>query len=156
MAFSLAGLMAGLGRMAPGYMNGYRQAITDNWQDLQNYNNVQAGQIGNAFNERVFDDAVAGYDAGAINAANNALLGSMTTAERVAGFPMRMQNIAIHGYWDPQILNAGQQGAFNAAQAMSTFDPAYLAEQIRAGQMPAYGFPFGLQQFMYPGAGLGG
>lgn len=38
-----------IGRMLPGYVNGYRMAIQDNWNDLNQYNNVQRGQITNAF-----------------------------------------------------------------------------------------------------------
>ena len=41
-----------LGQMAqavPGYVEGRQQAIKDNWQDLSNYNQVQAGQMNNLF-----------------------------------------------------------------------------------------------------------
>lgn len=41
-----------------GYLNGMRQANTDNWNDLTQYNNVQKGQINNAFQLATFDPAV--------------------------------------------------------------------------------------------------
>lgn len=44
-------LLGAVSRVLPGYMEGERQAVRDNWQDLQNYNNVQMGQLGNLFLE---------------------------------------------------------------------------------------------------------
>lgn len=41
-----------------GYLNGMRQANTDNWNDLSNYNSVQQGQLKNAFQMATFDPAV--------------------------------------------------------------------------------------------------
>ena len=37
--------------MLPGYMNGYRMAIQDNWNDLNQYNQVQSGQLQNLWTE---------------------------------------------------------------------------------------------------------
>lgn len=48
MNFSFLG---GLANLLPGYVQGQRQAIQDNWQDLMNYNQVQSGQLSNAFTE---------------------------------------------------------------------------------------------------------
>lgn len=48
MSFSFLG---GLANLLPGYVQGQRQAIQDNWQDLMNYNQVQSGQLSNAFTE---------------------------------------------------------------------------------------------------------
>lgn len=41
-----------------GYLNGMRQANTDNWNDLTQYNKVQDGQLDNAFKMATFDPAV--------------------------------------------------------------------------------------------------
>lgn len=41
--------LGAISSLLPGYIQGRRQAIQDNWQDLQNYNNIQAGQQANAF-----------------------------------------------------------------------------------------------------------
>lgn len=48
MSFSFLGA---LGSLFPGYIQGQRMANQDNWQDLVNWNNVQAGQQFNLFTE---------------------------------------------------------------------------------------------------------
>ena len=45
-----------VGRLLPGYMQGERQAIQDNWNDLNQYNKVQAGQLQNMFDENAMRD----------------------------------------------------------------------------------------------------
>lgn len=47
---SFFGALGQLGRLLPGFVQGERQAVADNWQDLTNYNNVLNGQLSNAFN----------------------------------------------------------------------------------------------------------
>ena len=48
MSFNFLGSLATL---FPGYIQGQRMANQDNWQDLMNWNNVQAGQQSNLFTE---------------------------------------------------------------------------------------------------------
>ena len=48
---SFLGALGAVGRLLPGYMQGERQAIQDNWNDLKNYNAAQAGQLQNMFDE---------------------------------------------------------------------------------------------------------
>ena len=55
MSFSFLGSLANL---LPGYIEGQRQAVKDNWYDLNQYNQVQQGQIQNAFDEATFSDKV--------------------------------------------------------------------------------------------------
>jgi hypothetical protein len=45
----LGSVFGALGSLLPGYVQGERQAVQDNWSDLNNYNKVQAGQGQNAF-----------------------------------------------------------------------------------------------------------
>lgn len=52
MAFNFGSLLTAIGRALPGYVEGHRQAVQDNWQDLTNYNSVQAGQLENIFTEQ--------------------------------------------------------------------------------------------------------
>ena len=52
----LGGLFQSFGRLLPGYMQGERQAIQDNWNDLNQYNKVQAGQLQNMFDENAMRD----------------------------------------------------------------------------------------------------
>lgn len=47
----LGGLFQSFGRLLPGYMQGERQAVQDNWNDLNQYNKAQAGQLQNMFDE---------------------------------------------------------------------------------------------------------
>lgn len=49
----LGGLFQSFGRLLPGYMQGERQAVQDNWNDLNQYNKAQAGQLQNMFDENV-------------------------------------------------------------------------------------------------------
>lgn len=51
MAFNFGSLFTALGRALPGYVEGHRQAVQDNWNDLQQYNQAQAGQLENMFTE---------------------------------------------------------------------------------------------------------
>lgn len=51
-------IFGSIGRILPGYVEGQRNAITDNWKDLQNYNAVQQGQLANAFTEATFGNNV--------------------------------------------------------------------------------------------------
>ena len=53
---SFLGALGAVGRLLPGYMQGERQAIQDNWNDLNQYNKVQAGQLQNMFDENVMPD----------------------------------------------------------------------------------------------------
>ena len=52
----LGGLFQSFGRLLPGYMQGERQAIQDNWNDLNQYNKAQAGQLQNMFDENAMRD----------------------------------------------------------------------------------------------------
>lgn len=52
----LGELLQGALSMTPGYIQGRQQAIKDNWSDLNQFNQVRAGQLGNLFNEATFDD----------------------------------------------------------------------------------------------------
>jgi hypothetical protein len=53
---SFLGALGAVGRLLPGYVNGERQANSDNWNDLKNYNAVQAGQLQNIFDEQAMRD----------------------------------------------------------------------------------------------------
>lgn len=47
------GALGQVARILPNYLEGQRQAVSDNWRDLNMFNQVQAGQLNNMFNERV-------------------------------------------------------------------------------------------------------
>lgn len=51
---SLLGIMGQIGRLVPNYVDGYRQAWADNWRDANQYNQIQSGQMQNAFASAAF------------------------------------------------------------------------------------------------------
>lgn len=55
-------IFGAFGRLLPGYIQGERAAIKDNWNDLNQYNKVQAGQFQNAFDAATFNDRVSMVD----------------------------------------------------------------------------------------------
>ena len=55
---SFLGALGAIGRLLPGYVQGERQAVQDNWADLDNYNKTQAGQLANAYTEATFQPNV--------------------------------------------------------------------------------------------------
>ena len=61
------------------YINGRRQAVADNWQDLSNYNQIAAGQLNNAFNMATFDPRVRIAESQAQLGEQNAGLGGAMT-----------------------------------------------------------------------------
>lgn len=66
-----------------GYLNGMRTANEDNWKDLQNYNNIQKGQLDNAFKFATFDPAVrVAWNQGA-NSDYNRLLSALTADSKI-------------------------------------------------------------------------
>lgn len=79
--------LGALSSLLPGYVQGRRQAIQDNWQDLNNYNNVQAGQLSNAFTEATWQPRLDMFADQAINSGLNTLVNGMNTATHAARFP---------------------------------------------------------------------
>lgn len=49
MPFNFGSIFSAVGRALPGYVEGERMAMEDNWRDLNEYNKVQAGQLQNAW-----------------------------------------------------------------------------------------------------------
>lgn len=68
---NFGGLLGAVSRVLPGYVEGQRQAVRDNWQDLMNYNQVQQGQLANAFTEATWQPRLdMFYDQSLISALN--------------------------------------------------------------------------------------
>lgn len=49
---NIFGALGQVARLLPNYVEGQRQAVQDNWRDLQQYNQTQLGQLQNMFAER--------------------------------------------------------------------------------------------------------
>lgn len=112
--FNIFGALGALGRFLPGYIQGREQAISSNWNDMNQYNQVQAGQLTNAFHELTFP---LDYNRSIDNASmsrDRAQLSQLGLAQEMSLFPMRMavgaqqaQN-TLSGNMNP---NGGGQGS---------------------------------------------
>lgn len=142
---SLFGAIGSLGRVLPNYVQGERQAIQDNWQDLQNYNQVQAGQIQNAFDEQVFGDRVDMMGFSRDNSANNAYNLWMQTMMQQAMFPGALQGAANTGMILPYTMPAAQ-----AVQFGQMMYPWINGGYLGAATGMAQSYPAGYNPYVNP------
>lgn len=133
------GAIGALGRLLPGYMQGERQAIQDNWQDLQNYNQAQQDQIQNAFSEATFEPAVQMYGLSLQDAMNKSELGSMQTALQRFAFPGMAQGTINAGEIMPYLMPAQYAGMFQQAMLPLMYG------NLGAAMMPGMGAYYGAQ-----------
>lgn len=113
MSFSFFG---GLANLLPGYIQGQRMANQDNWQDLMNYNNVQQGQLSNAFTVATWQPRLNMFYANDIK--NNLdLQGAfMDYRLRQAYQPYAEQNALWRSYYAPQLAWGGVQADLRMMQ----------------------------------------
>lgn len=110
MSFSFLGSLAGL---LPGYMQGQRQAVKDNWTDLFNYNRGRQEQLSNLFTEATWQPRLdmvwnQGADSSMGASANAMRLGVM-----YAGLPGEMGNAWIRSMYDPMAAWLGYVNSFS-------------------------------------------
>lgn len=122
-------IFGAFGRLLPGYMQGEQQAIKDNWYDLNQYNQVQAGQIQNAWDEATFNPrltmvqhAVDMSDMGVQNAGMDYLV-------NLAALPGRLGSADVYSAFNPW----AQRMAYEAQMQ----NPALFSNQL--GQSVAWG-----------------
>ena len=110
---NLFGALGALGRILPGYVEGQRQAVQDNWTDLNQYNQVQHGQLSNAFDEAIFNPRVSSsYDA-AENSRMGVLQNDANLQLQQAMFPGMLQSAHLQSLYQPSLTamqNTGQLG----------------------------------------------
>ena len=108
------------------YINGRRQAVADNWQDLSNYNQVLAGQLNNAFNMATFDPRVRSTEAITQSNEQATALNGASTDQALAQIALQNKNgvpaanvqaqLAAYNfykqYYDQLASNPLQYGAF--------------------------------------------
>lgn len=87
MAFNFGSLFSAVGRALPGYVEGHRAAVQDNWNDLNQYNRVQAGQFDNAWTEETWDERLANVRMQMYNNALGLTRNAMATGLDVAAYP---------------------------------------------------------------------
>ena len=123
MAFlgSLLGIMGQLGRVVPNYVQGYRQAWQDNWNDANQYNQVQRGQLANLFAEAAFP-----YEYNML--ADRAAMSRAQANQSVGNFGIYAQNynnllnLARQNAW--YSLHPGTNQAINGLNQQSVYDAA--------------------------------
>lgn len=97
------GWLGGLMSLMPGYLDGQRQANKDNWDDLKNFNNVQAGQIKNAFDEVTFEPRVGMEELGFENGKLNLWDHSLRSAVDTAWLPSHLADANTHAQFAPEL-----------------------------------------------------
>lgn len=119
MALNIFGALGAIGRLLPGYVQGERQAIADNWNDLNQYNQVQSGQMQNAFDEAMFNPRLSmGYDAAA-NSRMGVYNNGMDLNVKRMGYPGAMQSATIGSMLGPQLYAQMLMGQLGQARAGS-------------------------------------
>lgn len=109
MALDFGNLFAAIGRTLPGFVEGERMAVQDNWQDLNQYNRVQAGQLQNAFDEAVFQPRIdMVYDQGKLSGITLTNTG-MQLAQNMAMHPALMAEAQAASLYAPQLALLKQQ-----------------------------------------------
>lgn len=97
------GFFSSVGQLLPGYLEGQRQAVEDNWNDLNQYNQVQEGQLENLFNEQTMDDRLSMM----ADAAENSYMGYLNNVMMLdlnqAYQPGRLVNAANYSTYSPYI-----------------------------------------------------
>ena len=110
MAFDFGSLFTALGRALPGFVEGERLANQDNWKDLENYNNVQRGQLENAWTEATWDPRL--YNTWAQAANNDIMLqaSGMELANRYAAQPGQQTRNWLFSDYAPDFYPAYYNG----------------------------------------------
>ena len=122
------------------YINGRRQAVADNWQDLSNYNQIAAGQLNNAFNMATFDPRVRIAESQAqLGEKNNALGGAMTDQYLTQIALQNKKNI-------PDLSTSAQATGFNYQQALYNHNIRMLTDPNYARTYFALGLGLGTPQ----------
>ena len=141
----LGGLFQSFGRLLPGYMQGERQAIQDNWNDLNQYNKAQAGQLQNMFDENAMRHRLNMVeDAARIQNAQR-WAADLDLGVKAAGYPLAIGQIGWQaGNFFPMQQLKHQMMLQQVGMAMNP----KLAAQAKAGQQGNV-----LQQAMLGGLG---
>lgn len=126
----LGSIFGALGAMLPGYMQGREAAIKSNWNDMQQYGQVQNQQMQNAFNADVYGDRV--------NMAHDAARNSSIMVNN------NLLNFARNKVWAPYEIAKGEFYSRMAPQIIpQQFGLAQAAAQAAAqgGSLTGAMFP---------------
>lgn len=115
MSFSFLGGLAGL---LPGYLNGQRMAVRDNWQDLMNYNQTQAGQLSNMFTEATWQPRIDRFTDDALNSRINLMGNFMDLGAKWYSWPGQLGNAQVYSMYDPWSNMMAYNNAFRMQPSM--------------------------------------
>lgn len=115
---NLLGALGAVSRTLPGYMQGYRMAVQDNWNDLNQYNQVWKGQLSNLFDEATFTPAVDMFNANAGIAGLNALNTGLSTYLNFANAPASLTQAALSGAYALPLGSTMKQAQMRLAANM--------------------------------------
>lgn len=125
---SFGSLLGAISSVLPGYIQGQRQAVQDNWRDLEEYNKVQQGQYANAFTGATWEPRLRMFN-------NQSNLSDFNTLGA-------LNNLAVQQAWLPYNLYSGQ----GFSQAGPYLVPEMITQMMNAWRnVGKYG--------MFPGAG---
>lgn len=124
--------LGAISSLLPGYIQGRRQAIADNWQDLQNYNNIQQGQLSNAFTKVTWQPRLNAFvDNVRLN--NLRLLnGYMGTALQAVNFPRQVMQGQLGNMYGPAIDESNYLAQIKAYEQLfrNANSPGSLFQQM--------------------------
>lgn len=109
-------LLGALSSALPGYVQGQRLAVGDNWGDLENYNRVQQGQYANAFTGATWQPR--------LNMVNN------SAYQHELNTLGALNNALVQRAWLPYNVSSGQ--AFS--QAAPYLMPEMVRQTMKAWQ----------------------
>lgn len=136
--FNFLGAIASL---LPGYVEGRRQAIQDNWSDLSNYNQVRSGQLGNLFTEATWDDRLRQMNDATVNSGFNTLMNNWNTFLYGRSMPARVAQADAGNWYAPWESMLNHQAMIRASQYAlnnpSVHFPA--AQQYPLNPAPSFG-----------------
>ena len=140
MAF-LGGIFGSIGQLLPGYMEGQRQAVADNWNDLSQYNQIQEGQLNNLFNMQTFDDRLAMMEDAMYRSGYQRQNDAMTLEHNVTLFPGMIRAAQLQSGAMPHLQQAMDMAAYT--QALRSMD-MYMNPWAYGSMMSRYQSPFTL------------
>lgn len=145
---SFLGALGAVGRLLPGYMQGERQAVQDNWNDLNQYNKAQAGQLQNMFDENVMPDRIQIAKDNAMTNNYQRWAAGFDLGVKAAQYPLMLGQLGMQaGHFFPL-----QQMRWNMLQqqAAMAMNPRLAQQQSKGGRQGD-----ALQQAMLGGLGGG-
>lgn len=128
--------LGGLSKLLPGYVQGQRLAVQDNWQDLMNYNQVQQGQLSNAFTEVTFQPRLNMFRNAMMND-NFRTYGNMVNARLTEIMrPYHEMQAMAWNYYAPQLAGIGPQSTLQMWDIARRNPNLMQAVQGAAGSTP--------------------